>query len=250
MTSLSVITINLNNRVGLSQTQASIMAQSRGEGIEWIVVDGGSSDGSVEALNLGRPPDTLIVGEDDGLYDAMNIGLRASGGEWVMFLNSGDRFTQSGVVDEIVEVASSLSGDWLYGRVLRASTVLGFDPFDIEALALGRRVVPHQATVMKRDFLLFLGGFSRDFAIAADQDLLLRAGLSALPLVVPSIWVEMEPGGRGSGRPVSAHLADMRRARVAAGYSVRGPVRDRLSDLEFDVRARLGAGLRRVGIKR
>ena len=120
MTFLSVITINLNNRIGLSQTQASIMAQSRGEGIEWIVVDGGSSDGSVEALNLGRPPDTLIVGEDDGLYDAMNIGLRASGGEWVMFLNSGDRFTQSGVVDEIVEVASSLSGEWLYGRVLRA----------------------------------------------------------------------------------------------------------------------------------
>lgn len=86
----SVITICLNDRANLERTAASVMAQ-KDAGFEWIVVDGGSQDGTSEFLaGLDLPYLQWTSEKDRGLYDAMNKGAARAGGEFLLFLNAGD----------------------------------------------------------------------------------------------------------------------------------------------------------------
>ena len=90
---ISVITINFNNCKGLIKTYDSLRIQIELKAVEWIVVDGNSTDGSIDFLHsISSEIDKLIVESDKGIYDAMNKGLSAATGEYVWFMNSGDSF--------------------------------------------------------------------------------------------------------------------------------------------------------------
>jgi glycosyltransferase involved in cell wall biosynthesis len=91
---VSVVTINYNDRTGLETTLASVASQKRkGAHLELVVIDGGSTDGSLEVLDCYAPTvDVLVSERDRGIYDAMNKGLERASGESVIFLNAGDRF--------------------------------------------------------------------------------------------------------------------------------------------------------------
>ncbi len=100
---ISVITINFNNKSGLIRTAESVLKQTFRDQIEWIVVDGGSNDGSVDFLeSIKISIDTLVSEKDKGIYDAMNKGFRLSTGEYLLFLNSGDTFHASNVVAQTI----------------------------------------------------------------------------------------------------------------------------------------------------
>jgi glycosyltransferase involved in cell wall biosynthesis len=87
---LSIITINYNNSIGLKKTIESVVSQSCSE-FEFIVIDGGSQDVSKEIIELHQSKINYWVSEKDkGIYHAMNKGIRASSGEYILFLNSGD----------------------------------------------------------------------------------------------------------------------------------------------------------------
>lgn len=87
---LSIITINLNNAVGLRRTIESVIAQTSGD-FEYIVIDGGSSDGSLDVINEFAEHISYWISEpDNGIYQAMNKGIIASNAEYCQFLNSGD----------------------------------------------------------------------------------------------------------------------------------------------------------------
>ena len=87
---LSIITINLNNKDGLQKTIDSIVSQTFKD-FEWIVIDGGSTDGSRELMEQYADHFTYWVSEPDkGVYNAMNKGIRVAKGEYLQFLNSGD----------------------------------------------------------------------------------------------------------------------------------------------------------------
>lgn len=97
----SVITIALNDLAGLAQTHASVEAQ-RCSDYEWIIVDGGSTDGTLEYLGRLNGTQYRWSSEpDDGLYDAMNIGLARALGQYVIFMNSGDRFCSPDILARI-----------------------------------------------------------------------------------------------------------------------------------------------------
>lgn len=97
----SVITIAKNNLPGLIDTNASTEAQSFRD-FQWIIIDGGSSDGTHELLRLLDRPNLMWVSEPDrGLYDAMNKGLNLATGRYVIFMNSGDRFSNRDVLKHI-----------------------------------------------------------------------------------------------------------------------------------------------------
>ena len=112
----SVITIAKNNLPGLIETKASTEAQSCRD-FQWIIIDGGSSDGTRELLRLLDRPNLIWVSEPDrGLYDAMNKGLNLATGRYVIFMNSGDRFSSKDVLKRIDRlIAQEGAPDFIFG---------------------------------------------------------------------------------------------------------------------------------------
>lgn len=100
---LSIITINLNNRGGLQKTINSVIAQSFHD-YEWIVIDGGSTDGSKKLIEQYTDHFAYWVSEPDkGIYNAMNKGIMVSHGDYLLFLNSGDWLHNSTVLKEVFD---------------------------------------------------------------------------------------------------------------------------------------------------
>ena len=111
---LSIITINLNNREGLRRTIESVIAQTFID-YEWIVIDGGSTDGSKELIEQHADHFSYWCSESDtGIYNAMNKGIRQAKGEWLQFLNSGDSLYEETTLQKVFE--RKYSSDVLYGN--------------------------------------------------------------------------------------------------------------------------------------
>jgi glycosyltransferase involved in cell wall biosynthesis len=99
---LSIITINLNNAEGLQRTIESVCIQSFKE-IEFIIIDGGSTDGSLAVMEKYKQHIHYCLSEkDSGVYNAMNKGLAKATGDYFMFLNSGDRLANNNIIEMIM----------------------------------------------------------------------------------------------------------------------------------------------------
>ena len=99
---LSIITVNLNNKDGLQKTINSIIFQTI-KNFEWIVIDGGSTDGSKELIEANKNHITYWVSEQDsGIYDAMNKGIKKAKGDYLLFINSGDYLCSNDTVERII----------------------------------------------------------------------------------------------------------------------------------------------------
>ena len=113
---LSIITINLNNLRGLRRTLDSVLSQ-HGHQYEWIIIDGGSIDGSRELIEQHQQCVHYWESKPDrGLYHAMNKGLEVASGDYLLFLNSGDCFCDDSVVSDFC--ASHPSADVIYGNTI------------------------------------------------------------------------------------------------------------------------------------
>ena len=113
---VSIITINLNNRVGLEKTFQSVIKQDYSF-YEYLVVDGGSTDGSKEFLDLNSLNISFWVSEhDSGVYDAMNKGIKLSSGDFLVFLNSGDCFANESSLSKLVSASAGF--DLVYGDLM------------------------------------------------------------------------------------------------------------------------------------
>ena len=114
----SVITINYNNLRGLKRTYDSVQNQTARNQIQWIVVDGNSSDGSAEFLKSHSDKiDILIIERDKGLYDAMNKGLERAQAPYVWFMNSGDVIYSNDVTEKLAILTES-GPDVLFGDTM------------------------------------------------------------------------------------------------------------------------------------
>lgn len=99
---LSIITINYNNSIGLRKTIESVVSQTDNT-FEYIIVDGGSSDGSVDIIKQYADKVSQWVSErDGGIYNAMNKGVRMAHGEYILFLNSGDILYDNNVIGHVL----------------------------------------------------------------------------------------------------------------------------------------------------
>lgn len=111
---ISVITICRNCRDDLERTIRSVVSQNY-TNLEYVVVDGGSTDGTMQMLALYREHiDTLISEPDDGIYDALNKGIRAATGEWIICLNAGDAFTSDHILADIFNSPIATNTSFLY----------------------------------------------------------------------------------------------------------------------------------------
>ncbi len=170
MPSVSVIVVVLNAREKITETLVSITAQTQSP--ELVVVDGGSTDGTLEIIQAFRDRiSVLIVEKDSGIYDAMNKGLRAATGEWVIFLNAGDTFASPGVLRHVAP-ALSPAHDVVCGAFTvywRMHEVL----YHQSRLRLGAMPSSHQAIFTRRGVAL-RHPFDTALRIGADYDQLCR----------------------------------------------------------------------------
>lgn len=101
---ISVITVNYNNKKGLEATINSVISQKYLD-FEFIIVDGNSNDGSKDIIYKKRNYITKWISEpDSGIYNAMNKGVKMSTGDYLIFMNSGDEFYDTQVLDKIAKV--------------------------------------------------------------------------------------------------------------------------------------------------
>lgn len=154
---ISVITVSYNALSSLQRTMASVVSQDYGN-LEYIVVDGASTDGTVEFLTGKTAVVTEWISEpDSGIYEAMNKGARMATGDFCIFLNAGDTFITDHVLSDIAPTLNN--ADIILGNeilVNEKGRMCGFTPsygsFKLRHLLTSS--ICHQATFIRRDVLL------------------------------------------------------------------------------------------------
>jgi glycosyltransferase involved in cell wall biosynthesis len=177
MIRLTVITINLNNKVGLGHTIKSVINQSYSP-FEYIIIDGGSSDGSIDILKKYQNRITYYVSEKDtGIYNAMNKGITKARGEYCLFLNSGDTFYNNLVLQNFI--SSNPSAGIVYGNLLfvypNGAKRKGIMPSQLSFRHMMQDTLWHPVSFMRRTLLNKTNGFDEQYTIVSDYDFFLKA---------------------------------------------------------------------------
>jgi len=211
---LSIITINLNNRDGLERTLNSVQAQTF-RNFEQIVIDGGSSDGSLDVIQGRAETITYWVSEPDaGIYFAMNKGIKISSGEYLIFLNSGDCLASTDVLANIF-CDENPESDIIYGDTLRktpdGSTELRATPENLTPFAFYKFRICHQSVIYRRTLFEKYGDYDISFRISADTEFnlrCLRAGAKARRVQFP---ISIYEGGGVSATNIENATAENER---------------------------------------
>lgn len=172
MIKLSIITVNFNNLSGLQRTMQSVLNQTY-VNMEYIVVDGGSTDGSKDYIERNQEKLSYWCSEKDkGIYDGMNKGIAQATGDYVLFLNSGDTFCDSQVLDAVFRnrtIASELIvGRQYHVRSGKRRASRRIFAWEVDEQFLISNTLPHQATFIQRSLLQKVGGYNLDYRIVAD----------------------------------------------------------------------------------
>lgn len=113
---VSIVTVVFNDVANLQRTIDSIASQTY-QNIEHIVIDGGSTDGTLDIIRKNPSIDYWVSERDSGIYDAMNKGIQYASGTWINFMNSGDIFFESATVESVFSNAVIRESDLIYGDV-------------------------------------------------------------------------------------------------------------------------------------
>ena len=179
---VSIITVCYNGEKTIRDTIKSVLTQDYSD-IEYIVIDGRSKDTTIDIVNEYRGKISKIISEpDQGIYDAMNKGVKYSTGDIIGILNSDDFFENPSVISDVVKHfnsnpnASLVIGDVVYvdpnniGKITRFYSSRKFKPFK---LRFGW-MPPHAATFIKASVYSKFGNYSTDYEISADYELFVR----------------------------------------------------------------------------
>ncbi len=192
---VTVVTVTLNAGEALVATMESVLGQSY-PAIDYIVIDGGSTDGSVEAIAARQGRLSSWISEPDrGIYDAMNKGIARARGAWIVFMNAGDLFAGPDVVEAMMDAAAR-DADFLYGDVEAAGrngrVRVRSRPLDV----MWQRISFSHQSLFARSTLMKSNPFDLDYDVIADYAFYFAqycAGrrFQHIPVVVASI----APGG-------------------------------------------------------
>ncbi len=181
---LSIITVNYNNRDGLAKTIESVKSQVFKD-YEWILIDGGSTDGSLELIEQNTDCFSFWVSEpDNGVYNAMNKGIIQSKGDWLFFLNSGDVIFNSDVLDNVF--ADVPDADILYGNYMMSNGVLRI-PAKEDSVTLFyffSATIPHSGcSFIKRELFDKYGLYDESLRIISDWEWFMQViGFESVPI--------------------------------------------------------------------
>ncbi|TFV90285.1 glycosyltransferase [Oxalobacteraceae bacterium OM1] len=176
----SIVTCTWNSEPYLAQSIESVLAQDYPH-IEYIFVDGGSTDGTLERIRSLKRPYQLIEGVRGGISRAMNEGIRAATGDVVAHLHSDDYYLHPRVLSTVADHLERTGRNWLFGRIMRdVDGQLLAEKFDAPRYSYSRLLrtnfIPHPATFARRELLMKAGGFDTNLKYAMDYDLWLKLG--------------------------------------------------------------------------
>lgn len=225
---ISVITVCYNSSETIGHTLRSVREQTHGD-IEHIVVDGGSIDETLAVVRKEVISNHVLVSEKDkGIYDAMNKGITLATGDIIGFINADDFYPSSDVLSNVAAAFVASGADCCYGdlcyvqqhhvsRIVRYWKSCFFRPGLFEK----GWCPPHPTFFVRRAVYQRLGGFSLDYKIAADVELMARflAAGHISSSYIPEVLVHMRMGGttnRNLGNIVKQNL-EIRRGLLANG---------------------------------
>lgn len=172
MKKLSIITINFNNRDGLRKTIESVVNQTW-QDFEYIIIDGGSTDGSVEVIKeFADRIDYWISEPDKGIYNALNKGVAAAKGEYCNFMNSGDCFYAPDTLEKVFD--SAPTADIVCGNTY--SDHFFSSPDEITFDFLFNASICHQCAFI-RTTMMQKYGYDEHYKIVADRKFFVQAFL-------------------------------------------------------------------------
>lgn len=168
---VSIITINYNHSKGLEKTIASVVKQKFVDK-EYIVIDGGSNDGSKQIIEENADRLSYWVSEKDyGIYNAMNKGIAKAKGEYILFLNSGDYLLNEDILN--IVFSENKSEDIMYGNLQTDNRIITF-PSMLNFSFFFRDSIGHPAAFIKRKLFDVHGMYNEDNKIVSDWEFFIK----------------------------------------------------------------------------
>jgi glycosyltransferase len=204
---ISIITAVYNNENTIEDAIKSVLSQTHGD-IEYILIDGASSDGTLDIVKkYDEKIDTIVSEKDGGIYDALNKGIEKATGDVVCFLHSDDIYENEDVVKKVNNLfeeqqVDSVYGDLVYVKKENVDKVVRYwksGEFEYKKLKTGW-MPPHPTFFVKREVYEKYGGFDTNFRIAADYDTILRfLGVQKISTAyLPEVLIKMRLGGESN----------------------------------------------------
>jgi glycosyltransferase involved in cell wall biosynthesis len=205
---ISVVTICRNSAGTVEDTLRSVASQTHAD-IEHIIVDGNSTDDTMERVWKYRDRLAHVISEpDQGIYDAMNKGVEVATGEVVGFLNADDVYADAGVLSRVADIMGQEGVDAVYGDVafFRSEkpgvNVRRYRSANFSPRKIARGLMPaHPSLYLRREVFERCGNFSTDYRIAGDFEFIARIfGVGGLRCwYLPEVMVRMRLGGVSTG---------------------------------------------------
>jgi glycosyltransferase involved in cell wall biosynthesis len=176
---ISIITVVFNGKKYLKQAIQSVINQSY-QNIEYIIIDGGSTDGTIEIIKqYENSIDYWISESDRGLYDAMNKGIAVAHGEIIGILNSDDLYFQDTVLEVVKEYQKVQHPCVIYGNMLKFNDAQGkvsWHRGDLtdRAFTTAKIAINHPTCFVQRSLYEKFGGFKPEYEVGADRELMMR----------------------------------------------------------------------------
>lgn len=203
---ISVITAVWNSEKTIKDAIDSVLSQTY-KNIEYIIVDGESTDGTVDIVkSYGDRISKFISEKDNGIYYAMNKGIKLVTGDVICFLHSDDIYASSDILQEVANMFESVDTDGIYGDLIytpknNTEIVLRYwkgKDFDESLLPKGW-MPAHPTLFLRREVYEKFGCFDTSFKIAADYDFILRILKGGIKVTyMPKLFYKMRVGGKSN----------------------------------------------------
>jgi len=164
---ISIITVVRNGAATIEKTILSVLSQDYPD-FEYVVIDGVSTDGTLDILEKYSDKIRYISESDAGIYDAMNKGISLAKGDWIYFLGCDDIFYNNSVLSDIFSGSRFSAFNVVYGNVLFLHSKVIYDG-QFDDVKMYDRSICHQAIFYRKEVFLEYGNFSTDYKTASDN---------------------------------------------------------------------------------
>jgi glycosyltransferase len=204
---ISLITATYNSVDTIAETISSVKRQNF-DNLEYIIIDGNSSDGTLDIINQNKDVITKLISEpDNGIYHALNKGMKMASGEIIAFIHSDDLFAENWVLSEINTLFEKQKTDFVYGDLQYITSdsppkiIRHWRSGEYNSSKLKKGwMPPHPTVYFKRDLIEKIGFFNTSYNISADYDWMVRC--LTYPEInvayIPKVLIKMKTGGKSN----------------------------------------------------